>query len=124
MRMGMISAVQRMKEVGLEPAYFSPAGLSQKVQDIAKKRGLRIIQPTTMFPPNIGTLLTEDNYYKYRDVERTPKALRILYERISHGGILGLDSDHPDSYMISAFLMDYLYEKSGFELVSMDNCLK
>ncbi|XP_066263555.1 uncharacterized protein [Branchiostoma lanceolatum] len=124
MRMGLISAVQRMKEVGLEPAYFSPTGLSQKVKDIAKKRGLRIIQPTTMFPPNIGTLLTEDNYYKYRDVERTPKALRILYERISYGGILSLDSDHPDSYMISAFLMDYLYENSGFELVSMDSCLK
>ncbi|XP_035658098.1 uncharacterized protein LOC118403482 [Branchiostoma floridae] len=124
MRMSLMSAVQRMKEVGLQAAYYYPDGLSGRVKDVAKKRGLRIVQPTTKFPPNMGTLLTEDNYYKYRDVERTPKALRILYERISDGGILSLDSDHLDSYMISAFLMDYLYENSGFELVNVGNCLK
>ncbi|XP_019614373.1 PREDICTED: uncharacterized protein LOC109462283 [Branchiostoma belcheri] len=123
-RMGMISAVQRMREVGLQPAYFYPSSLSKQVKNEASRRGLRIIQSTTKFPPNIGTLLTEKNYYRFRDVERTPKALRILHERISYGGILTLDSDHPDSYMISAFLMDYLYENSGFELVSIDNCLK
>ncbi|KAI8517704.1 hypothetical protein Bbelb_037210 [Branchiostoma belcheri] len=142
MRMSLVSAVQRMKEVGLRPAYYYPDGLSQRVQDTAKNRGLRIIQPTTKFPPTLvsfstgtlptddfmlvlyqllgpnfqRTLLKEDNYYRYRDVERTPKALRILYERISTGGILSLDTDHPDSYMISAFLMDYLYENSGFQL--------
>ncbi|XP_019614697.1 PREDICTED: uncharacterized protein LOC109462582 [Branchiostoma belcheri] len=124
MRMSLVSAVQRMKEVGLRPAYYYPDGLSQRVQDTAKNRGLRIIQPTTKFPPNLGTLLKEDNYYRYRDVERTPKALRILYERISTGGILSLDTDHPDSYMISAFLMDYLYENSGFQLVSLNDCLR
>ncbi|XP_078685706.1 uncharacterized protein LOC144918652 [Branchiostoma floridae x Branchiostoma belcheri] len=124
MRMSLVSAVQRMKEVGLRPAYYYPDGLSQRVQDTAKNRGLRIIQPTTKFPPNLGTLLKEDNYYRYRDVERTPKALRILYERISKGGILSLDTDHPDSYMISAFLMDYLYENSGFQLVSLNDCLR
>ncbi|XP_078700039.1 uncharacterized protein LOC144926876 [Branchiostoma floridae x Branchiostoma belcheri] len=123
-RMGMISAVQRMREAGLQPAYFYPSSLSKQVKNEASRRGLRIIQSTTKFPPNIGTLLTEKNYYRFRDVERTPKALRILHERISYGGILTLDSDHPDSYMISAFLMDYLYENSGFELVSIDNCLK
>ncbi|XP_019622998.1 PREDICTED: uncharacterized protein LOC109469053 [Branchiostoma belcheri] len=123
-RMGMISAVQRMREAGLQPAYFYPSSLSNQVKNEASRRGMRIIQSTTKFPPNIGTLLTEENYYRFRDVERTPKALRILHERISYGGILTLDSDHPDSYMISAFLMDYLYENSGFELVSIDNCLK
>ncbi|KAI8482841.1 hypothetical protein Bbelb_393760 [Branchiostoma belcheri] len=117
-RMGMISAVQRMREVGLQPAYFYPSSLSNQVKNEASRRGLRIIQSTTKFPPNIGTLLTEENYYRFRDVERTPKALRILHERISYGGILTLDSDHPDSYMISAFLMDYLYENSGFEIVN------
>ncbi|KAI8496944.1 hypothetical protein Bbelb_255990 [Branchiostoma belcheri] len=115
-RMGMISAVQRMREAGLQPAYFYPSSLSKQVKNEASRRGLRIIQSTTKFPPNIGTLLTEKNYYRFRDVERTPKALRIMHERISYGGILTLDSDHPDSYMISAFLMDYLYENSGFEL--------
>ncbi|XP_066266855.1 uncharacterized protein [Branchiostoma lanceolatum] len=124
MRMSLISAVQRMKEVGVRPAYYYPDGLSQRVQDTAKSRGLRLIQPTTKFPPNLGTLLREDNYYRFRDVERTPKALRILYERISKGGILSLDTDHPDSYMISAFLMDYLYENSGFQLVNVNDCLK
>ncbi|XP_066277434.1 uncharacterized protein [Branchiostoma lanceolatum] len=124
MRMSLMSAVQRMKEVEVRPAYYYPDGLSKRVQDTAKNRGLRIIQPTTKFPPNLGTLLREDNYYRYRDVERTPKALRILYERISKGGILSLDSDHPDSYMISAFLMDYLYENSGFQLVDVNDCLK
>ncbi|KAI8519260.1 hypothetical protein Bbelb_025170 [Branchiostoma belcheri] len=123
-RMGMISAVQRMREAGLQPAYFYPSIPSDRVKAEAGRRGLRVIQSTTKFPPNIGTLLTEENYYRYRDVERTPKALRILHERISYGGILTLDSDHPDSYMISAFLMDYLYEYSGFELVSVENCLK
>ncbi|CAH1271031.1 Hypp4539 [Branchiostoma lanceolatum] len=72
MRMCLISAVQRMKEVGVRPVYYYPDGLSTRVKDIAKNRGLRIIKPTTKFPPNLGTLLTEDNYYRYRDVERTP----------------------------------------------------
>ncbi|XP_078621341.1 uncharacterized protein LOC144887817 [Branchiostoma floridae x Branchiostoma japonicum] len=124
MRMSMMSAVQRMREVGLQPAFYCPDGLSKRVIDIAKARGLRLIQPTATFPPNVGTLLTEDNYYQYNDVFRTPKALRILYERISNGGILSLDSDHPDSYMISVYLMDYLYENSGFELVGVDTCIK
>ncbi|XP_035662768.1 uncharacterized protein LOC118406650 [Branchiostoma floridae] len=124
MRMSMVSAVQRMREVGLQPAYYCPDGLSERVREIAKARELRLIQPTTSFPPTVGTLLTEDNYYQYMDVFRNPRAIRILHERISNGGILSLDSDHLDSYMISAFLMDYLYENSGFELVSLDTCLK
>ncbi|CAH1255271.1 Hypp1498 [Branchiostoma lanceolatum] len=123
MRMSLVASVQRLRELKLRPSYYLPANLSQRVQSVAKNRGLRIIQPTTSFPPNLGTLLLEDNYYKNRDVNRTPKALRILYERISGGGILNLDSDHPDSYMISVFLMDYLFENSGFNLVSMADCL-
>ncbi|XP_078682182.1 uncharacterized protein LOC144916733 [Branchiostoma floridae x Branchiostoma belcheri] len=110
MRMSLVASVQRLKELALNPVYYLSADLSKRVQGLARHRGLRIIQPTTSFPPNQGTLLLEDTYYKYNDVQRTPKALRVLYERISNGGILSLDSDHIDSYMISIFLMDYLFE--------------
>ncbi|XP_035667436.1 uncharacterized protein LOC118410064 [Branchiostoma floridae] len=56
MRMSLVSAVQRMREVGIRPAYYYPDGLSDRVKDTAKNRGLRIIQPTTKFPPNLGKL--------------------------------------------------------------------
>ncbi|KAI8517711.1 hypothetical protein Bbelb_037280 [Branchiostoma belcheri] len=77
----VVSAVQRMKEVGLRPAYYYP--------EAACHNGFKIQRRTEdcgSFSQQPRTLLKEDNYYRYRDVERTPKALRILYERISKEG--------------------------------------
>ena len=67
-----------------------------------------------------------ENYYRYRDVERVPRALRMIHGQLAHfhGGILGLDSDCLDTYMISVFLMDYLTEASGFTLVDVDQCVR
>ena len=69
--------------------------------------------------------LTVDNYYKFRDVERVPKALRLIHDELvrNNGGILSIDSDLPDTYMNSVFLMDYLIENSGFKLVYLNECI-
>ncbi|KAI8510658.1 hypothetical protein Bbelb_115740 [Branchiostoma belcheri] len=101
-RMGLVSTIQRLSEK-----------VTDAVKSEAKSRGLRIIQPTARFPPTDEKwLLSVANYYKYRDVERVPKALRVIANQLDYkGGIVSLDSDHPDSYMISVFLMDYLAEK-------------
>ncbi|XP_078656716.1 uncharacterized protein LOC144902934 [Branchiostoma floridae x Branchiostoma belcheri] len=125
-RMALVSAIQRLSEVGLQTAYYSPENVTDTVTKDAKARGLRIIQPTARFPPkNEKWLLTTANYYKFRDVERVPKALRVITQQLDNkGGIVSLDSDHPDSYMISVFLMDYLVQKSGYKLVSIEDCLK
>ena len=66
------------------------------------------------------------NYYKFRDVERIPKALRNIHQALfeeSHGGFLVLDSDLPDCKMNSVFLLDYLVENSGYDLVSVAECV-
>ena len=49
--------------------------------------------------------LTYDNYYRFRDVERVPKALRMMHEQLTKhkGGILSLDTDLPDTYMNSHY---------------------
>ena len=72
-----------------------------------------------------GTTLQYENYYKFRDVERVPKALRILNDKLisTDGGILNLDTDLPDTRMNLVFLLDFLVENSGFELVSMSDCI-
>ena len=70
--------------------------------------------------------LEEGNYYKYRDVERIPKALRLIYESFinkSQGGFLVLDTDLPDTRMNVVFLLDYLVEHSGYKLVSVADCV-
>ncbi|KAI8483109.1 hypothetical protein Bbelb_391280 [Branchiostoma belcheri] len=68
-------------------------------------------------------LLTWENYYQHHDVARVPKALRLIDSQLKEsGGILSLDSDNPDSVMISVFLMDYLVEKSQYEIVSLGKC--
>ncbi|KAI8510667.1 hypothetical protein Bbelb_115830 [Branchiostoma belcheri] len=125
-RMGLVSTIQRLSEVDLQTAYYLPEKVTDAVKSEAKSRGLRIIQPTARFPPtDENWLLSVANYYKYRDVERVPKALRVIANQLEDkGGIVSLDSDHPDSYMISVFLMDYLAEKSGYNLVSITECLK
>ncbi|XP_066265371.1 uncharacterized protein [Branchiostoma lanceolatum] len=125
-RMGLVSAMQRLSEVDLQTAYYLPEKVTDTVKNEAKSRGLRIIEPTARFPPTDEKwLLSVENYYKYRDVERVPKALRVIANQLDNkGGIVSLDSDHPDSYMISVFLMDYLVEKSGYNLVSIAECLK
>ncbi|XP_066299327.1 uncharacterized protein [Branchiostoma lanceolatum] len=125
-RAGLVSAIQRLREVGLQTAYYLPENVTDTVISEAKSRGLRIIQPTARFPPTDEQhVLSVENYYKYRDVERVPKALRVITQQLDNkGGIVSLDSDHPDSYMISVFLMDYLVEKSGCNLVSIVECLK
>ncbi|XP_078663428.1 uncharacterized protein LOC144906735 isoform X2 [Branchiostoma floridae x Branchiostoma belcheri] len=125
-RMGLVSTIQRLSEVDLQTPYYLPEHVTDAVKSEAKYRGLRIIQPTASFPPtHENWLLSVANYYKYRDVERVPKALRVIANQLEDkGGIVSLDSDHPDSYMISVFLMDYLVEKSGYNLVSITECLK
>ncbi|XP_078589447.1 uncharacterized protein LOC144869802 [Branchiostoma floridae x Branchiostoma japonicum] len=123
---GLVSAMQRLSEVDLQTAYYFPVKVTNAVIQKAKSRGLRIIQPTARFPPTDEKwYLSVENYYRYRDVERVPKALRFITEQLDNkGGIVSLDSDHPDSYMISVFLMDYLVEKSGYNLVSIVDCLR
>ncbi|XP_035698965.1 uncharacterized protein LOC118431764 isoform X1 [Branchiostoma floridae] len=125
-RTGLVSAIQRLSEVDIQTAYYLPENVTDTVINEAKSRGLRIIQPTARFPPTDDKwLLSVENYYKYRDVERTPKALRVITQQLDNkGGIVSLDSDHPDSYMSSVFLMDYLVEKSGYNLVSIVGCLE
>lgn len=67
-----------------------------------------------------------ENYYKFRDVERIPKALRAIHDQLREwqGGILMLDTDLPDTHMIIVFLLDYLVENSGYNIVSLDDCLQ
>ena len=70
--------------------------------------------------------MEEDNYYKFRDVERIPKALRNIHDELfvkQHGGFLVLDTDLPDTRMIIVFLLDYLIENSGYNLVSVADCV-
>ena len=77
--------------------------------------------------PSAGSTgeLTWNNYYRNRDVERVPKALRKIHDALAknNGGVLTLDSDLPDTYMNSVFMMDYLVETSGFKLVSLNECI-
>ncbi|KAI8517120.1 hypothetical protein Bbelb_057010 [Branchiostoma belcheri] len=123
-RFSLVSAIERHRDAGLQPTLYLAENTTKSVITVAKNQGLRLIQPTARFPPTEGNLLTEKNYYHYRDVERVPKALRVIAVSLGNtGGILSLDSDHPNSYMISAFLLDYLVENSGFEIVSIEECL-
>ncbi|XP_078684386.1 uncharacterized protein LOC144917906 [Branchiostoma floridae x Branchiostoma belcheri] len=128
-RMSLVSAILRHREVGLQPAYYLPDVMTARVRDVARGRGLRIIQPTVRFPPVNRTtnerLMTEENYYKFTDVMRVPRALRMLHDQLSPaGGVLTLDSDYPDSYLIAGYLLDYLYENSGFDIVSLSDCIE
>ncbi|CAH1264753.1 Hypp3054 [Branchiostoma lanceolatum] len=125
-RYSLVSAIERHRDAGLHPAYYLPDNVTDTIIQASKSRGLRLVQPTARFPPTEGrcALLTAENYYSYRDVERVPKAERIITEQLGdRGGILCLDSDHPDSYMISVFLLDYLVQKSNYEILSMDKCI-
>ncbi|XP_035696579.1 uncharacterized protein LOC118430004 isoform X2 [Branchiostoma floridae] len=118
-RFSLVSAIERHRDIGLQSTLYLAENVTKSVITVAKDRGLSLIQPTARFPPT-----KEKSYYHYRDVERVPKALRVIADGLGNtGGILSLDSDHPDSYMISAFLLDYLVENSGFELVSIEECL-
>nr|XP_002730991.1 PREDICTED: uncharacterized protein LOC100368107 [Saccoglossus kowalevskii] len=123
-RMSVVSAVLRLKRIGIEPIYLFPPALTNHTVTIAKKYGIWLVQPNVQFPPRTEPMLSEESYYNFRDVERVPKALRIIHERLSRdqGGIISLDTDVFDSYMISVFLFDYLFENSGFNLVDLKQC--
>ncbi|XP_022107633.1 uncharacterized protein LOC110988446 isoform X2 [Acanthaster planci] len=131
LRMGLVSAILQLEELGVAAAYYLPSvqgqdSLDSKFTNTASARGLRVIRPTVEFPAKSGSgVLTFDSYYKYRDVERVPKALRKIHEELAKtkGGILSLDTDLPDTYMNSVFLMDYLVENSGFKLVYLPECI-
>ena len=71
------------------------------------------------------TPLTFDNFYRFRDVERVPKALRILDKKLveDKSGILSLDTDSPDTRMILVFLLDYLVQNSGMKIVPLSACI-
>ncbi|XP_071959410.1 uncharacterized protein [Antedon mediterranea] len=121
-----ISAELRMQEIGLNMKfYMPPCDVTDIILAQGRHRQWRIIKPIASFPPITEPLLTVAKYYKYRDVERVPKALRIIDNQLlrSNGGVLSLDTDHPDSYMIIVFLLDYLVENSDYQLVTMDDCI-
>ncbi|XP_066298562.1 uncharacterized protein [Branchiostoma lanceolatum] len=123
-RTNLIISVLRLHELSLQPAFYLPASTRRDITRPAALRDLRVVYPTARFPPTKGTLLTYNNYYYYRSVERVPKALRMLSTALGqNGGIVSLDSDHPDSYMIAVFLLDYLVENSGFQLVGINDCV-
>ncbi|XP_071801675.1 uncharacterized protein [Asterias amurensis] len=129
-RMALISASRRLEELGLKASYYLPTvegSVSKAISNEAKGRGLRIVKPAVEFPAAKGlpAQLTVDNYYRFRDVERVPKALRLIHEALvkNNGGILSLDTDLPDTYMNSVFMMDYLVETSGFKMVPINECV-
>ncbi|XP_077994281.1 uncharacterized protein LOC144448010 isoform X2 [Glandiceps talaboti] len=124
LRMDIVSAVRKFLEIGLSPTYILPSGITKDVSELTKEQKLRIINSTFTFPPKEGTLLNSSSYFKFRDVERTPKALQIIHTALDKkGGILSLDSDFPDSYMISVFLLDYLFEVSPHQITSLRDCM-
>ncbi|XP_033125283.1 uncharacterized protein LOC117123469 [Anneissia japonica] len=121
-----ISAELRLEEIGVVTRfYMPPCDVTDIIRGQGRHREWRIIKPSSSFPPTYEPLLTVAKYYKYRDVERVPKALRMINDQLvtSKGGVLSLNTDHPDSYMIIVFLLDYLVENSGYELVTMEDCI-
>ncbi|XP_072039908.1 uncharacterized protein [Amphiura filiformis] len=121
----VVSTQMRLSELQIQTSFYLPTGISPNVISVAKSQGLTIIQPSAAFPPLNGTLMDYNNYYKYRDVERIPKALRMLHEQLlqSEGGILALDTDLPDTHLIIVFLLDYLVDNSGYEIVPLEKCI-
>ncbi|XP_077989919.1 uncharacterized protein LOC144444380 [Glandiceps talaboti] len=124
LQMDVVSAQVRLAEIGVTAAYIFPSGINPDVSRVTQKRQLRIIDSTFTFPPRKDGILTSHSYFKFRDVERTPKALELIHESLAlKGGILSLDSDFPDSYMILVFLLDYLFEVSPHTIVTLRDCL-
>ncbi|XP_070549578.1 uncharacterized protein [Ptychodera flava] len=125
-RVSIVSAERRLSDIGLQAHYILPPGVNKVVSDVITKRKLRLIQPRTTFPPQAKSgNLTSENYHKFRDVEKVPKALKMIHDGLAKsGGILSLDSDFSDNYMISVFLLDYLYQKSGHEIVDFSKCIR
>ncbi|XP_033108354.1 uncharacterized protein LOC117109957 [Anneissia japonica] len=126
-REAVVSAELLLHELGIIPMYylFDSVEDDKNVIEVLTKRGFRIIRPESNFPPKFKHTLTVDNYYKFRDVERVPKALRVIYEQLkaANGGILSLNTNLPDTFMNLVFLLDYLVENSGSSLTSLDNCI-
>ncbi|XP_072020740.1 uncharacterized protein [Amphiura filiformis] len=124
-REALVSTELRLQELDIQPAFYLCHNSTSNIVKAASSRGLRIIKPAADFPPREGTTLQYENYYKFRDVERVPKALRILNDRLelTHGGVLTLDTDLPDTRMNIVFLLDFLVEKSGYDLVSVSDCV-
>ncbi|XP_022096709.1 uncharacterized protein LOC110982537 [Acanthaster planci] len=128
-RLELISAILRLEEIGMVSSYYLPTveDINLKMIRQAATRGLRIVQPVARLPGLKGSPeeLTFDNYHRYRDVDRVPKALRLIHNVLvkNKGGVLSLDTDLSDTYMNSVFMMDYLVETSGFKLVDLDECI-
>ncbi|XP_072046932.1 uncharacterized protein [Amphiura filiformis] len=124
-REALVSAELRLQEIDIQPAFYLCHDARANIVKAAKSRGFRIIKPAADFPPREGTTLQYDNYYRFYDVVRVPKALRILHDRLAHtnGGVLTLDTDLPDTRMNIVFLLDFLTENSGFDLVSVSDCV-
>ncbi|XP_071947286.1 uncharacterized protein [Antedon mediterranea] len=125
-REAVVSSEMRLHEHGIIPIYYLHTFRTDgKTNSVLKERGFRIVKAKSSFPPESKPLLTVENYYNYRDVERVPKALRIIYGQLkkNNGGVLSLDTDLPDTSMILVFLLDYLVEKSGFTPVSLGSCI-
>ncbi|XP_072023999.1 uncharacterized protein [Amphiura filiformis] len=121
----LVSAELRLQEIGIQPMHYLPMDWTPEHLREAWRRGLRVITPAVEFPPKQGVQLTEENYYQYRDVERIPKALRILDTKLNktRGGVLTLDTDVPDTRLNLVFLLDYLTQTSGYNFVSVSDCV-
>ncbi|XP_038077321.1 uncharacterized protein LOC119745168 [Patiria miniata] len=129
-RLGLMSTILRLEEIGIVSSYYLPSTedkISPRMIRQIANRGLRIVQPAVQFPGKKGSPeeLTFDNYYRHRDVDRVPKALRLIHDALfnNKGGVLCLETDLSDTYMNSVFLMDYLVETSGFKLVDLEECI-
>ncbi|XP_019639751.1 PREDICTED: uncharacterized protein LOC109481610 [Branchiostoma belcheri] len=85
-RTNVIISVLRLHELGLQPAFYLPASTGKDITGAAAQRNLRVVYPTARFPPTKGTLLIYNNYYYYRDVERVPKALRMISSALGQNG--------------------------------------
>ncbi|XP_070538219.1 uncharacterized protein [Ptychodera flava] len=125
LRRDIVSSGMRLQEIGLQPRFFLPPGYNPELEAIVAKRHFRMIEPVFSIPPRNDSVFTNDNYFKHKTVYRTPRALRMIHEAFqkSEGGILSLDTDFADTYMIVGFLLDYLHESSPHRLVSLIECL-
>ena len=64
-RMGLISAILRLEEIGVAASYYLPTvhvGVTQTILGEAKKRGLRVVKAAVEFPAKAGKHYTVANH--------------------------------------------------------------
>ena len=50
-RAALISSEMKFRNIGIQPAFYLPSGISKAVTSNAKARGFRLVTPTVVFPP-------------------------------------------------------------------------